>query len=242
MRAKYFLKGMGIGVTVTALLFTIAFALNPPTLSDEEVIARAKQLGMVESEETKEEQEAIDEETSEEAADGESTEEAADGETTDGESADESEAGDGEEASGDGDRSDTGTDDSAATDTGTTSEEVSDEEAMKALRKMLDEQEAEANAGRKDADNSAYKSTDTVDAKATEEAAGTPGNTISFTVNSGEDSSTVAARMHRAGIVDDPTDFDTYLAQHGYDTRIHPGSYNIPEGASYEAIAKAIAW
>lgn len=185
MRAKYFLKGMGIGVTVTALLFTIAFALNPPTLSDEEVIARAKVLGMVESDEMEEEQEAMSAE----------------------ETQDESEA--------------------------------SDEEAMKALRKLMDEQEA-ADADNAEDDTPAYKSTDTVSDSG--EDSETPGSTVAFTVNSGEDSSTVAARLHRAGIITNPVEFDTYLSTNGYDTRIHPGSYNIPTGASYEAIANAIAY
>ncbi len=224
MRAKFFLKGMGIGVTVTALIFTIAFALNPPTMSDEEIIARAKMLGMVESEEMEkvaedsdEAAEASDETgTSDEAAEAESDEAGSD--AAEGESADASDTGDNE----------------AAAD----ASEVSEEDALKALKEIQDSEAAEA---ADDTDvNAGYKTTDTVNDSGRKNGA-TPGDSVSFTVNQGEDSSTVAARLHRAGVIDDPTDFDLFLSENGFDTRIRPGSYNIPKGASYESIANAIA-
>ncbi len=234
MRAKYFLKGMGIGVTVTAIIFTVAFALNPPTLSDEEVIARAKMLGMVETEDMEEPE---DEETSEETAeDAATSEETADGaETEETKAAEDAEADSGETA-------ETESTDSEAADSETAEEasdgEVSEEEAMKALKELADAQnEAE---GADTPDNSQYKTTDTVNDSSADD--NVPGVTKSFTVNNGEDSSVVAARLYQKGIIDDPNSFDLYLSTHGFDTRIHPGSYNIPEGSSYQAIANAIAY
>ena len=53
MKLKYYMRGIGIGVFVTTIILVIAFALNGNNISDEEVIARAKKLGMVESESTK---------------------------------------------------------------------------------------------------------------------------------------------------------------------------------------------
>lgn len=56
MKMKYYLRGMGVGILVTSLIFIVAFAIHKPTMSDEEVIAAAKQLGMVmEEEDTTEE-------------------------------------------------------------------------------------------------------------------------------------------------------------------------------------------
>ncbi|MCI6065666.1 endolytic transglycosylase MltG [bacterium] len=54
MKLKYYLRGLGIGIIVTTILLMIAFALHKPTMSDVDIIARAKQLGMVmpEDEET----------------------------------------------------------------------------------------------------------------------------------------------------------------------------------------------
>lgn len=47
MKLKYYLRGLGIGIVVTALLMGFA-TKGAGELSDEEVIARAKELGMVE--------------------------------------------------------------------------------------------------------------------------------------------------------------------------------------------------
>ncbi len=50
MKLKYYLRGLGIGIFVTALIMSIALG-GKEKLSDEEIIARAKALGMVENEE-----------------------------------------------------------------------------------------------------------------------------------------------------------------------------------------------
>ena len=47
MKLKYYLRGLGIGIITTTILLMIAFALHKPVMSDEDIIARAKQLGMV---------------------------------------------------------------------------------------------------------------------------------------------------------------------------------------------------
>ena len=48
MKIKPYLKGMGIGIIVTSLILIISGNLNKG-MSDEDVIKRAKELGMVES-------------------------------------------------------------------------------------------------------------------------------------------------------------------------------------------------
>ena len=47
MKLKYYLRGIGIGMIVTALLFIIG-ASRSNQMSDTEIIARAKELGLVE--------------------------------------------------------------------------------------------------------------------------------------------------------------------------------------------------
>ncbi len=49
MKLKFYMRGVGIGVVITTIILVIAFALTGNNLSDEEIIARAKKLGMVES-------------------------------------------------------------------------------------------------------------------------------------------------------------------------------------------------
>jgi len=49
MKLKYYLRGLGTGIAVTALMIGISsIASSQKTMSDEEVIVRAKELGMVE--------------------------------------------------------------------------------------------------------------------------------------------------------------------------------------------------
>lgn len=48
MNLKYYLRGLGIGVIVTALIMGIASSGKKETLSDSEIIERAKALGMTE--------------------------------------------------------------------------------------------------------------------------------------------------------------------------------------------------
>ncbi|MCR5196903.1 MAG: endolytic transglycosylase MltG [Pseudobutyrivibrio sp.] len=59
MRLKYYLRGLGIGVTLATLLLTISFyfgkdALAKRELTDAEIIERATELGMVMKEDAKE--------------------------------------------------------------------------------------------------------------------------------------------------------------------------------------------
>ena len=87
MKLRYYLRGLGIGIVVTAVIMTVALS-KKQLMTDEEVIKRAKELGMIENtiikdvatsknddeqvsedikEETKENtQETVDEDTTEE--------------------------------------------------------------------------------------------------------------------------------------------------------------------------------
>lgn len=52
MKLKIYLRGLGIGIVVTTLIMAISFS-GKKEMSDEEVMARARELGMVEKEEDK---------------------------------------------------------------------------------------------------------------------------------------------------------------------------------------------
>ncbi len=47
MKLKYYLRGLGIGMAVTALI--LAITAKPETLSDDQIRTRAKQLGMIDA-------------------------------------------------------------------------------------------------------------------------------------------------------------------------------------------------
>ena len=65
MKLKYYLRGLGIGIIVTTIVLMIAFALHKPTMSDTDIIARARQLGMVMPEDEEPLQEAESTESTE---------------------------------------------------------------------------------------------------------------------------------------------------------------------------------
>lgn len=45
MKKKYYMRGLGIGVIITAIVFTVASPKKEVAMSDEQVIARAQELG-----------------------------------------------------------------------------------------------------------------------------------------------------------------------------------------------------
>lgn len=49
MKLKYYLRGIGIGMVVTAVIMSISFASRSQTMTDEEIKIRARELGMKES-------------------------------------------------------------------------------------------------------------------------------------------------------------------------------------------------
>lgn len=49
---KNFIRGMGVGILITTLVFAIAYMLNGDKLSDDEIKQRARKLGMVEQDTT----------------------------------------------------------------------------------------------------------------------------------------------------------------------------------------------
>ena len=56
-------------------------------------------------------------------------------------------------------------------------------------------------------------------------------------IESGMSSVTVSNLLYENGIVDDARAFDSYLVNHGYQSVIRPGTYDVNEQMSYEEIA-----
>ncbi|MDO4188787.1 MAG: hypothetical protein Q4D29_07330, partial [Lachnospiraceae bacterium] len=76
MKLRMYLRGLGLGMVVTALVMAFGVKTNNKTMTDAEVRARAKELGMVE--ETGTLKEAVEEKKVEEVAKPEETAEAED--------------------------------------------------------------------------------------------------------------------------------------------------------------------
>lgn len=234
MKRKYYLRGMGVGILVTALIFSLALLFEKPKLSDEEIIKQAKKLGMVEAD------------TASSASSGEAADSAADenGSNDSSNAATKAENGtssaDGissasEDETRAGEASGEGADaagDAAGSDAGDSTDTLSEAQAAADAKAAED---AINNTDLSDA-STAYKANSTGDS--TENA---PSGLISVTVSPGQNSAKVAENFYRAGLVDDPIGFNDYLEQNGYDARIRPGTYNIAAGSDYAKIANAIA-
>lgn len=235
MKLRYYLRGLGIGIVITALLMGLTKGGAKETLSDDEIIARAEALGMVQSsvlssdlnhEEQGEDgvtvsyNTALDEPDIAALPDGAGADQTGDAaEVVDTAGSDK-------------------TDDVA--NTGKTSNTTD--------TKTASASEGSTKASDTDVADNSTKATDTTDmvkndTTVTDDAdnSGTTGAaTITVTINSGDGSDTVARRLAELGVITDAGDFDRYLCQNGYDKKLATGNHEINAGASYQEIAEIL--
>ena len=224
MKRKYYLRGLGIGILVTAFILGIT-SDKPRAMTDEEVMARAKELGMVENTvlsnigsnhpdteppETTPEEEKPDQTVPQiqpsEADDEEKETTQTVPETQSVEARDEEEEPD-------------------QTVPETQPSEADDEE-KEPTQTVPETQPAEGDGAEEEPDQTISK----VD-----------GQTIILTIKRGESSSSVSRMLAEAGLVEDASAYDRYLCSNGYDKKIRTGVYEIPVGASQEEIARIIS-
>lgn len=171
MKMRYFLRGLGTGIVLTALILCIYYRQKTPEQTSTNIVQQAKELGMVFPEGTK---------TPEITRQPEPTEKMQ--------------------------KTPKPTDESAKTPKPTN-------ESTKTPKPTAAPQET----GK------------------TKQKKGTR-----FTVRDGLLSSSVAREMKDAGIIRSDKALDEYMEKNGYASSIREGTYWIPEGASYEEIAKII--
>lgn len=218
MERKYYLRGLGLGIVVTAIIMGIVSSRSR-TMTDSEIVARAKELGMVEntvlSEMHEDEPDSLPEV-------GEADE---NGTTEDNSQTPESEQSNlpasetvQEEAevlpvTGKEEQPD------STNQTGTSAEDPEDEPDA-AVRPAEREEGSVQEENTNDIITSAAIKT--------------------ITVNSGDGSHTVAKKLADAGVVISADDFDAFLCQYGYDKKLRTGTFSIPADASDEQIAKIV--
>lgn len=216
MELKYYLRGLGLGIVVTAIIMGIASSRSG-AMTDEEIIARAKQLGMIE-----------DRVLSEAASEEKETSETDNG---DGGNAAADENGRAEE---DGSVQPDAVPDGNILPDG--NDAVNEPEGKNAAEDVFastlpDDEETGQDEAPAEPDE--------------QEEAAAPENTDSdapmvITVGSGDGSYTVSKKLEDVGAVASASAFDTFLCENGYDKRIRSGSYTIPAGAGNEQIARMI--
>ncbi len=210
MKRKYYIRGLGLGILVATAILAIAHTQEKNLISDEEIIARAKDLGMVmqdnsvlveSSELATETVTVVATETEVETATETVTE------------------------------TETETESTVTNDTEIeTIEESQAAEESKAIEESKAAEESKALEESKAAEES----------NVTESAPSSTGTDTIITVKSGDSSLSVAKACEKAGLVESATAFDDFMCKNGYDRKISTGTYTIPAGASETDIAKIV--
>lgn len=236
MRLRHYLRGLGIGMAVTALILHFSVQAAEPSMTDEEVMARARELGMIENVVLSRNDPTISDGSSisggniagGEAAVSANGNAVADGEDTvsgngnaaaDGEDAvsDHGNAAGGQDSdvvsSGQGDHSGTAENGNAS------SGDPAGEDIPSAVGND-DEVETESQEGMSGAE------------------AGQ--DSVTITVTNGDSSVSVAGKLAALGLVSSQAEYDAYLCSHGYDRTIRTGVHVIPVGATEQQIAEII--
>lgn len=69
----------------------------------------------------------------------------------------------------------------------------------------------------------------------------TQNETVEITVARGAASDTVCQQLKDAGLIEDASEFDKYLIDNGYASRIRVGTHTLTKGMDFRAIAEAIS-
>lgn len=237
MNRKSYLKGFGLGVVITCLILMIAFKFNTNTVSDDEVIKRAKELGYVEAN------------TLVSNVSSPSPEPADNDLLNDDENINNEQDAAVEDNDG---NNDTGKD-NLITDSGN-NEEVNNNEYGSEEKKTDSQNESQENETKKDETEEEVKNENETDSSVesgseiTEEIKDEGKENdeeisqfIVVEIRSGESSETVSSKVKDAGLVENASNFNKYLCQNGYDKIMRVGKYEIPADATEEEIAKILS-
>lgn len=242
MGLKYYLRGLGMGIIVTALIMGIVTrADSKEILSDDEIRERAKELGMVEASTVL--ADTVAQESASSLAEGEVRETMV------------LPSPDNEEEvlpqKGEGGSS---PEEESALEASEKEEDTEDREGEKASVSP----ETTANPTKEPEPSSTPTAMPTLAPTALPEQAASPtqspettstpeaatlvqqGESVTIQIASGDSSFTVCKKLVEAGLIESANEFDSYLCRNGYDKSIRAGSFEIPIGAGEEEIAKII--
>lgn len=260
MKLRYYMRGLGIGIFVTAILMALTIHGKTERLTDEQIIERAEALGMemkyssdvladtVSDNTVKKDAEAAKEDTLPEQV----KEETSLSNQLQAEAMEENPllAGAGVDSSADeqgNNAADTAQQDiyhedpdaaertEAKTDTADRKEQTQDGSAQEnAAGEKNTAQNASADAKAAGQDEGVAGETSAADTQTVTGAA------KQITVSSGDGSDTVARKLYEAGLISDVAAYDRYLCQNGYDKKICTGVKTIPAGATEAEIAQIL--
>lgn len=212
MKKKYFLRGLGTGILFSAVILMLSNS-NAKQMTDEEIRARALELGMVEKKsaldvvlKNKEKKES---ETATEGAIDQVTEEE-------------------------------GTNTSDVTDAPKKTEQPKNTATAAPVEKSTAKPEA-TQAPKATAKSTTAPVKATAAPKATKKPeTQTSTSSVNLEIKAGMWSDEIAQTLQSMDVIDDAEAFDEFLCDQGYASDIRVGNYRIPKGASYEEVAEII--
>ena len=248
-KIRFYIRGLGIGILVTALiLIAVNLKNNKGQMTDAEIKERAAALGMVDGNSysltdaasamnaEKEDAAETGEHETDELKEVNPEEGTASGEKTEEEAGSETEA------------EETKTEETEAEEVKaeeTKPEETEAEEVKPDETKVEEAGPEETKAEETKPEETKSEETKPEETKTEEPAAGetkpAEGSKVTISIARGAASETAAATLAGAGLIEDAADFNSYMIRNGYDRRIHPGTFEILMGSSYEEICKIIA-
>ena len=66
------------------------------------------------------------------------------------------------------------------------------------------------------------------------------GDVIHITISRGDDSGTISRKLYNAGLIENASEYDAFLMQHGYDKKLSTGTKNINVTDSWQEIAEKL--
>ena len=236
------MRGIGVGILICALILIISRINTPADISDEEIVSRARALGMVNPGD-------LSLSAAEDLGNGEAAALAPDNNTGSTSDAvmDTDQSGHTDSTADAGTDTDRNADNVSTDDAGLAADQSGDNDSTAEAGTDADQNAdngSTADAGTDTDQNGNTDSTlDTVtDAGQSGDAETVPdGNSYAvLVVERGNSSDVVARRLESLGVITDPVDFDKYLVANGYASRISVGTFQIPYGSDYDYIARAI--
>ena len=222
MNLKTYFRGLGLGIFVTALILSMASGNEREEMSDDEIRARAAELGMVSENAMLLSQAQALADSAREKAEARTADKAASSNT-----AVSTDAAKPDIISGNVVSRNTVSGGSNKKGADADTEEKADR--TDAADKMISEDKAAAS------DSAASDSEASHTAAEEKEDIAVGGQTdgyVTITVSSGESSVSVANKLLKAGLITDAKQFDSYLVLSGYDRRLVVGSHVIPVGST----------
>ena len=233
MELKYYLRGLGLGIVVTAIIMGLTTSKSR-TMTDAEIISRAKQLGMTEEKTLKDTVADEDAKTEDHADEGDADSDVSYKDVNADDDALSSSVSvtepNGEDSSGD------------ATDIDLADSSLQDEndEQIQMPEEESGEADSEQEISRVDADVEPTADDAETGSDTSQSTSNRTNASMVVTIGSGDGSYAASRKLADIGAVSSAESFDTFLCQNGYDKRIRPGTYTIPEGASNEQMARII--